>query len=106
MQITPPIDVKANFTFFEVTNPDDVLSGQSKPNLQGEEGKKILTVAIFSAEKGPYVFIEHREKRNLAWNGTDSIKFGAPQNHRMSYGSISVQRKISVAKSLTLGNSL
>jgi len=59
--ITPPVAVKVNFTFFEVTNPDDVSSGRNKPNLQ---------------EKGPYVFIEHREKRNLTWNGTESIKFG------------------------------
>ena len=79
---------------------------RENPICKVKTAKKFLTVAIFSAEKGPYVFIEHREKRNLAWNGTDSIKFGAPQNHRMSYGSISVQRKISVAKSLTLGNSL
>jgi len=58
--IKPPIPVKANFTFFEVTNPDEVSAG-GIPNLK---------------EKGPYVFTEYREKKNLAWNGTDSIKFG------------------------------
>merc|ERR1712212_89749 len=58
--ITPPISVKANFTFFEVTNKDAFYAGAT-PNLQ---------------EKGPYVFTEHREKRDLTWNGTDSIKFG------------------------------
>ena len=36
VQITPPVAVKVNFTFFEVTNPDDVSSGRNKPNLQGD----------------------------------------------------------------------
>jgi len=58
--ITPPIPVKANFTFFEVTNPD-VLSNGGVPDLR---------------ERGPYVFTEHREKRDLTWNGTESITFG------------------------------
>jgi len=57
--ITPPVPVKANFTFFEVTNPEDVSAGLT-PNLQ---------------ERGPYVFTEHREKRNLLRNGT-TIKYG------------------------------
>jgi len=57
--ITPPVPVKANFTFFEVTNPDDVTSG-GVPNLR---------------ERGPYVFTEHREKRNINRTGT-SIKYG------------------------------
>ena len=34
-QITPPVPVKANFTFFEVTNPEDVSSG-GIPNLRGD----------------------------------------------------------------------
>ena len=40
VQIKPPIPVKANFTFFEVTNPEELSTG-GKPNLQGEQVKKI-----------------------------------------------------------------
>lgn len=69
--IKPPVPVKVNFTFFEVTNPDKVMDGEI-PEL---------------TEKGPYVFIEHREKRNLTWGrqyeelnssstGSQFIKFG------------------------------
>jgi len=49
--IKPPVPVKVNFTFFEVKNPENISKG-AKPILE---------------ERGPYVYIEHREKRNLTW---------------------------------------
>ena len=65
-----------------MTNKEDVSAG-GKPNLKGEKLKKVLFQSILFTERGPYVFIEHREKKNLAWNETDSIKFGTSPNHRI-----------------------
>ena len=57
-----PSPMIASMYLFHVLNPDEVSAG-AKPRLE---------------ERGPYVFTEHREKRDLTWNGTDSIKFGNP----------------------------
>merc|ERR1719239_113435 len=67
--VTPPVPVKVNFTFFEVINGYEVSNG-AKPFLQ---------------ERGPYVFAEQREKRNMAWSGSypdrPSIKYGQYKNY-------------------------
>jgi len=57
--ITPPVPVFMKFTFFEFTNPQQYVTGDE--------------VAKF-VEKGPYVYRETREKRNLTF-GENSLNF-------------------------------
>ena len=64
VQITPPIPVKANFTFFEVTNPD-VLSNGGVPDLRGEQAEKILIQFTYksNSQRGALTCLQSTERR-------------------------------------------
>jgi len=60
--IEPPVPVLIKFTFFEVSNYEDVNSGTAKPML---------------VERGPYTYREDRIKKDLEWaNDTRYLNFG------------------------------
>ena len=70
MQIKPPIPVKANFTFFEVTNPVEVSAGEI-PNLRGEQVWKDSdpTNSFLLHREGPLCVyrVQGEEESSLEW---------------------------------------
>merc|ERR1711892_695972 len=59
--IQPPVLALIKFTFFEVSNHEEVIAGLEKP---------------FLTERGPYVYREERFKEDLHWNTSQFLEFG------------------------------
>jgi len=59
MWLVTPLPIYVKIRLFNVTNPEDILSG-SKPILQ---------------ELGPYVYREHRQKVKVTFNANETVSF-------------------------------
>ena len=58
--LEPPNEIYTKYYFFHVTNPDEILDGNT-PNL---------------TEVGPYVYKETRKKQNVIPLGDDELQYG------------------------------